>query len=200
MAAARASTVKGTQTRRAILDAAVVRFGRDGYRSTAVADIARDAGVSSTLAYAYFSNKEGLFLAALDADAAAVIQEGLARLVALVDTEGWRPALFAALISGLDDHPLARRVLAGLEPDTTDRVLEIDALAELRSACAERIRNEQRKGTMRSDIDPVTIANGFVAITLSLLMSVVQLGGAAAATYGADVAAVFEAALMPPRA
>jgi hypothetical protein len=37
-----------------------------------------------------------------------------------------------------------------------------------------------------------------VAIVLSLLMSVVQLGSGAAVAYGADVAAVFEAALGPP--
>ena len=80
----------------------------------------------------------------------------------------------------------------------TERVLEIPAIAELRKACAERLRAEQLAGTVRSDIDPVAIANGVVAITLSLLMSVVQIGGAAAATYGGDVAAVFEAALERP--
>ena len=47
----------------------------------------------------------------------------------------------------------------------------------------------------------LAIANGMVSIILSLLMSVVQLGGNAAATYGPDVTAVFEAALdrTPPR-
>jgi AcrR family transcriptional regulator len=56
---------KGEQTRQAILHAAIDRFGRDGFRSTSVADIARDAAVSGTLAYAYFPNKEALFLAAV---------------------------------------------------------------------------------------------------------------------------------------
>src|SRR2546423_1656768 len=63
---------KGLQTRQAILDAAIARFGRDGYRATAVADIVRDAGVGGTVAYAYFPNKEALFLAAVDEDAAVV--------------------------------------------------------------------------------------------------------------------------------
>ena len=64
-------TTKGAQTRQAILEAAIARFGRDGYRATSVADIARDAGVGGTVAYAYFPDKEALFLAALDEDAAA---------------------------------------------------------------------------------------------------------------------------------
>jgi AcrR family transcriptional regulator len=47
---------KGAQTQRAILDAAIARFGRDGYRATSVADIARDAGVGGTVPYTYFHN------------------------------------------------------------------------------------------------------------------------------------------------
>ena len=101
------------------------------------------------------------------------------------------------------DPPLARvgmdeADVAGLEPDVTERVLEIPALAELRKACAERLRSEQVTGSVRADIDPVVVANGVVAIVLSLLMSVVQVGGNAAATYADDVAAVFAAALDPP--
>ena len=78
-------------------------------------------------------------------------------------------------------------------------MLEIPALAELRKACAERLRAEQVTGTVRTDIDPDTIANGIVAIILSLLMSVVQLGSDVTAPYAADVTAVFDAALDPPR-
>lgn len=186
---------KGAQTRRAILDAAIVRFGRDGYRSTSVVDIARDAAVGGTVAYAYFENKEALFVAAVDEDAAAVIQEGLSRTIAESNVQDWRQTLLVTLVGALEHHPLARRLLAGLEPEVTDRVLDIPALADLRKACAERLRVEQLNGSVRTDIDPVTIANGVVAIVLSLLMSVVQLGGTAAVLYANDVAAVFEAAI-----
>ena len=50
------------------------------------------------------------------------------------------------------------------------------------------------------NIDPVAVGNGVVAIMLSLLMSMVQLGTEAAGPYATDVAAVFEAALdrSPP--
>jgi AcrR family transcriptional regulator len=191
---------KGAQTRQSILVAAINRFGRDGYRSTSVADIARDAGVGGTVAYAYFPNKEALFLAALDEDAAAVIDAGFTSIIEDPDIEDWRQTLIFTLVAAVDHHPLARRVLAGLEPDVTDRVLEIPALAEVRKACAERIRAEQLAGSVRPDIDAVTIGNGVVAIMLSLLMSVVQVGRSAATAYASDVAAVFEAALdrTPP--
>jgi TetR/AcrR family transcriptional regulator len=189
---------KGEQTRQAILDAAIARFGREGYRATSVADIARDAAVGGTVAYAYFPNKEALFLAALDEDAAGVIHEGLSSIIAEPSVQDWRQTLIFTLVDAVQRHPLARRLLAGLEPDVTDRVLEIPALNELRKACIERIRSEQAAGGVRADINPVVIGNGVIAIVLSLLMSLVQVGSNAALTYGSDVAAVFEAALAPP--
>ncbi|HEY9556545.1 MAG TPA: TetR/AcrR family transcriptional regulator [Acidimicrobiales bacterium] len=194
-ATTRRPSTKGEQTRRAILAAAIERFGREGYRATSVADIARDAGVGGTVAYAYFPNKETLFLAAIDEDASHVINEGLVGAIEDLDVDDWRQMLVFTLISALDHHPLARRVLAGLEPEVTERVLEIPALGEMRRACAERIRHEQEAGVARPDIDPVSIGNGMVSIVLSLLMSVVQVGQSAALTYGPDVAAVFKAAL-----
>ena len=191
---------KGAQTRQAILDAAIARFGRDGYRATSVVDIARDAGVGGTVAYAYFPSKEALFLAAIDEDAAGVISEGLVGVFGDTSIADWRQLLIFTLVGAVEHHPLARRVLAGLEPEVTERVLEIPALAELRKACAERIRAEQLAGTVRADIDAIEIGNGVISIMLSLLMSVVQLGPNVAFAYASDVAAVFEAALerTPP--
>ncbi len=188
---------KGELTRRAILAAAIVRFGRDGYRATSVADIARDAAVGGTVAYAYFANKEALFLAAVDEDAAAVIHEGLSGMFERPGLPDWQDTLLFTLVGAVDRHPLARRLLAGLEPEVTDRVLDIPALAELRKACAERLAAEQLAGIVRADIDPATMANGIVAIVMSLLMSVVQLGLDATSPYAVDVAAVLEAAVEP---
>ena len=198
MSASRASTPsKGELTRRAILDAAIARFGRDGYRATSVADIARDASVGGTVAYAYFPNKEALFLAAVDHDAAAVIVEGVSHILEDLENDDWRGTLVFTLIDAVDRHPVARRLLAGLEPEVTARVMDIPALHELRKACAERLRTEQATGRVRPDIDAVAVANGIVTICLSLLRAVVQIGSDVTVTYAADVAAVFAAALDP---
>src|ERR1700689_185088 len=115
---------KGEQTRRAILDAAIARFGREGYRSTSVADIARDASVGGTVAYAYFPNKEALFFAAVEEDAAGGIPEGLSAAFAETTPPGWWQNLVPPLVGALEGPPLARRLLAGLEPEVTGRVLE----------------------------------------------------------------------------
>ena len=191
-------TAKGEATRQAILEAAIVRFGRDGYRRTSVADIARSARVSGSLAYAYFPNKEALFLAAVDEDAARVIDEGSSTLRDGSSIDDWRQGLLFSLVIALDRHPLARRLLAWLEPEVTGRVLDIPALAEMRKAVAERLRLEQIEGQVRDDIDPAELANGIVSIVLSLLMSVVQIGTESALPYATSVTAVFEAALQVP--
>ena len=193
--AARELSEKGASTRRAILDAAIARFGREGYRATSVADVARDAGLGGTVTYAYFPNKEALFLAAIDDDAAGVITEGLATVLDQMELPDWRTSLILTLVDALDHHPLARRVLAGLEPEVTERVMEIPALTELRKAVVERIRGEQAAGHLRTDVDAEAMGNGIVTILLSLLMSVVQVGTSVATIYGDDVSAVINAAL-----
>jgi AcrR family transcriptional regulator len=191
------SPSKGEQTRSTILDAAIERFGRDGLRGTSVADVARDAGVSGSLVYAYFPNKEALFLAALDEDAARVINQGVSHVLDTPDATQWGESLILTLITAISDHPLARRLLAGLEPDVTERVVDIEPVRELRAAVAERLRQDQLAGLVRSDIDPVAIGGGVVAIVLSTLMSTVQFGPAAIATHGANVWAVLTAAIEP---
>src|ERR1700677_2086204 len=119
---------KGAHTRRAILESAIARFGRDGYRTTSVADIARDASVGGTVAYAYFPSKVALFLAAVDEDAAGVINEGLVSVMEARHPLQWRDTLIFTLVGAVEHPPLARRLLAGLEPDVPVRVLEIPAL------------------------------------------------------------------------
>lgn len=182
-------------TREAILKAAVDRFGRDGYRSTSVVDVARDVKLSGSATYAYFPSKEDLFIAAVDEDAAQLIDEGVSSV--LDDSAGptWRDTLILTLLDALPRHPLARRVLAGLEPEFTVRLLHIPALEQLRKAVAERLRSQQASGEVRSDVDPVAMSNGLITIVLSLLMSVVQVGRETAVALGGDVSAVLSAAL-----
>ncbi len=189
---------KGERTRQALLEAAIARFGRDGYRGTSVAEIARDAQLSGTAAYAYFPNKEALFIAAVDEDAAAVIQEGLSSLTDELDIEQWRETFMFTLLDAVRRHPLARRVLSGLEPDFTARLVDIPSLEQLRKVVTERIRSEQIEGRVRRDVDAQQMANGLMTMMLALLMSLLQTGEDTGRMLGPGVAAVIEAALTLP--
>lgn len=184
---------KGQETRRAILDAAIASFGRDGYLRTTVIGIAREAGVGNSVPYIYFADREAIFLAAVDDEASAVIREGLAAAAErdILQVPG---VVVLTAIKSLDQHPLARRLFAGLEPEATTRVLKTPALENLRKTYAELLEDGQREGKVRSEIDPVRAANGIVAIGLSLLMSAAQIGEVTQ-TYARDIEAILESAV-----
>jgi hypothetical protein len=102
------------------------------------------------------------------------------------------------LIERLDFHPLARRILSGLEPDFTMRLIGIPALDQLRKGVAELMRSLQLTGEVRRDVEPDQMASGIVVIVISLLMTIVQTGGAGFDVIAADVEAVLDAATRPP--
>jgi AcrR family transcriptional regulator len=191
------SETKGERTRSRLLQLAIRRFAAEGYRRTSVSDIARDAGLTPAAVYAYFAGKEGLFEAAVDADAAALIDD--ARAVsstgAILDRE---IGFVAALMARVDDHPLARRVLEGLEPVAVHRVVRLPSLDAFTADFATELANAQRAGEVRRDVDPVAMAKGLESIVLALLMAHVQTGEGADEMRSASVVAVLEAALRPP--
>jgi AcrR family transcriptional regulator len=188
---------KGERTRETLLAHAIRRFAADGYRGTSVAEVARDSRVTPAATYAYFPSKEALFLAAVDLDAAGLVEKALPGVLDGHFAGEWSN-LVVSLLAALEEHPLAKRVLSGLEPERTERLLEIPALADLREGIAEQLREGQRQGDVRGDIDPVLMAEGLQTIVLSILIAVLQTGVAPAGPRAAGVVALFDAALLPP--
>lgn len=194
------STTKGERTRERLLERAIERFAVDGFRGTSVSSVARDTGITPAAAYAYFPGKAGLFAAAVDADAAGLISEAAVPLRDLGPRERFL-GLVAGLVAGLDRHPLARRVLAGQEPEVVGRLLELPALVALRAENTAELMAGQRDGMVRRDLDPAVLALGLETMVLALLMAQLQVAdrdpGLADARRAA-VIAVLDAALTPP--
>jgi AcrR family transcriptional regulator len=180
-----------------LLAAGIVRFAREGFRGTSVADICRDAGLSTTASYPYFPNKEAIFVACVDEDVAELINDSVSLLVVDTEPEHWGRVMMRALIENMPAHPLARRIVSGLEPEFTMRLLDIPALAELRKTVTELIRVQQASGSVRSDIEPVQTANGMVVIVISLLMATMQTGASGFEQVADDVESVLQAATRP---
>ena len=188
---------KGERTRRRLLDIAVQRFAADGFRRTSVSDIAREAGLTPAAAYAYFAGKEGLFQAAVDADAGALIE---AARSAAAEGASAREQLFlfvGELRERVDEHPLARRVLSGLEPEVVARLLTIPSLVALTAALADELAEAQAASDIRPDVDPAELAVGLETIVLALLMAELQTGLTVEPERQAGVLAVMDAALRP---
>jgi AcrR family transcriptional regulator len=189
---------KGERTRRRLLDIAVRRFAVDGFRRTSVSDIAREAGLTPAAAYAYFAGKDGLFQAAVDADASALIEA--ARSAGARGTSA-RDQLFlfvAELRERVDDHPLARRVLSGREPEVAARLVAIPSLVALTAGLADELAEAQERGEVRRDVDPAELAVGLETIVLALLMAELQTGLTVEPERKAGVLAAMDAALRPP--
>ena len=193
-----ASTVtKGERTRRRLLALAIEHFGASGYRSTSVSEIARAAGVTQATAYAYFDNKESLFIAAVDSDASELVLSAHATLTDAPAVNRFQEFL-AALYLALNRHQLTRRVLAGEEPGVLSRISDLPALRLVTSLIVEDLRAGQRDGTVRADVDIVVLGDGVEAIVMSLLVAAVQSDGISVPRYVAGLAAAFDAMLQPP--
>ena len=189
---------KGERTQARILEAAIDRFGTNGFRPTSVAAVARDAGVSPAAPFAYWPSKEALFEAAVDADARAVIAALLGGIGESDDLAGWLN-LANELLRVLQSHPLARRVLAGQEPDVIDQVLEVSAFQDLRALLTQVIAADQQRGHIRADLDPARAAIGMESITLALAMALLQLKEPLNPEREAGVAEILLAAFRPPQ-
>ena len=189
---------KGERTRQRLLDIAVRRFAADGFRRTSVSDIAREAGLTPAAAYAYFAGKDGLFQAAVDADASALIEA--ARSAGNRGTSV-RDQLFlfvTELRERVDDYPLARRVLSGLEPEVAARLVIIPSLVALTAGLADELAEAQETGEVRGDVDPAELAVGLETFVLALLMAELQTGLTVEPEREAGVLATMDAALRPP--
>jgi AcrR family transcriptional regulator len=188
---------KGDRTRQSLLDAAVIRFAREGHRGTSVADVCRDAGLSTTASYPYFPNKEALFLAAVDEDVAGLIHQAVS-LVGIESDQHWGHSMMRGLVARMEQHPLARRIVSGLEPEFTMRLLDIPALDQVRKDVAELMRALQVTGEVRRDVDADQMSSGIVVIVISLLMATMQTGGVGFDRVAPDIEAVLDAATRPP--
>lgn len=193
---------KGERTRASLLAAAIRRFSHDGYQRTSVADVARDVGMTAGAPYRYFADKEAMFLAAVDADGAELID--LVRRDAFRQIEWPVSAMLSRLTDqlsrGLDDHPLVARVLSGAEPMGPERLMALPNLAALRTELAEFLHLAQEAGVVRGDADPGQLALGIETIVLYQLAHMASLRGSGAIPdpdRWHALAALVDAALQP---
>ncbi len=192
-----ASGTKGDRTRNLLLEIAVRRFALDGYRRTSVSDIAREARLSPAAVYAYFAGKEALFQAAVDLDAGALIDRARTA-IAGTPVRAREAVILAELADHIHEHPLAARVLSGHEPEVIDRVLDLPSLRAFNAQIANDIADAQAAGEVRTDVDPTTMADGFEAIILTLLMGRLQARVTGDSRLAIGALTVLDAALRPP--
>lgn len=187
---------KGERTRRRLLELAIERFGQRGFRATSVSEIARAADLTQAAAYAYFEGKDALFEAAVEADAGSLIDE-VAERVAGLPVRELIPSMIVWAVVGLDAHPLARRLLAGQEPDQIPRLAELQAMRRFGSLIAAELRVAKERGEVRQDLDPEVVAAGIESLVLGLLFSMVLAGPSSDSRRLDGVVEAFDLMLRP---
>ena len=187
---------KGGRTRHAILDVAISQFATLGHRGASVPSIAREVGVSPSAVYSYFTTKGELFAEAVDTDVAGLIADALPEVVA-GRFDGDFTGVFRRLLSRLGDHPLAKRILEGHEDSGAERLVMLPAEVHLQKGIAMALREGQKSGKVRADLDPDRHAAGLEAVVISLLMTILQTGGRPDPGYASGVISVLEASIRP---
>jgi TetR/AcrR family transcriptional regulator, fatty acid metabolism regulator protein len=140
--------------RRLILDAAVRVFARQGYETSRVGDIAKEAGVAYGLVYHYFGSK--------DAVLEAVFHEQWGRLLAAValaeETGETAPEQLALVVKIVlrawrDDPDLVRLLVREItrSPHIQD---ELDEIGQAFASLERIVARGQEEGTFRADVDP----------------------------------------------
>ena len=144
--------------RRLILDAAVHVFARQGYETSRVGDIAKEAGVAYGLVYHYFGSKEAVL--------EAVFREHWGRLLAAValaeETGETAPEQLALVVKIVlrtwrDDPDLVRLLVREItrSPHIQD---ELDEIGQAFATLQRIVARGQAEGTFRADLDPQVAA------------------------------------------
>src|SRR3954454_14944179 len=139
--------------RRQILDAAVRVFAAQGYESSRVSDVAKEAGVAYGLVYHYFGSK--------DAVLEAVFHEQWGRLLAAMaqaeetgDTAPEQLGLVVKIVlrTWRDDPDLVRLLLREItrSPHIDD---ELDEIGQAFASIERIVVRGQSEGTFRADVD-----------------------------------------------
>ncbi|WHU47151.1 TetR/AcrR family transcriptional regulator [Gordonia sp. L191] len=157
-------------TREKLLDAAYAQFCRFGIQRTSLEEVAKSAGTSRITIYRKFTNKEVLveevmlrefrrYLVQFLADIAPA--RTIAERLVLAFVSSYRAVSTNPLISGLQQT----------EPTLLAGALGADGrlLATVAQFIAQQLRQEQRAGTLRADLDTDLTAEMMARISASFL-------------------------------
>ena len=183
------SVPSGDLTARArIRDAAIRRFGRDGF-GVSVRAVAAEAGVSPALVIHHFGSKEHL-REACDDHVLRLIREG--------ETQAWAgsgPLDFMSALASLEEYaPLVGYLLQAL---LAGGGLAATLLARMTADAEEYLAEAVRNGRMRPSRDPAARAAYLVDVGVGSLLTFVHRHPPVDGDYAAVLRAYAEANMLP---
>ncbi|MFZ1700040.1 MAG: TetR/AcrR family transcriptional regulator [Pyrinomonadaceae bacterium] len=146
--------------REAILRAGIKVFARNGYFSSKVSDIARDAGIADGTVYLYFKSKDEILHSIFDRAMAEFIDEGRRELAEIASPAGRLKRVAELHLERLGaDRDLAIVFQVELR-GSTKHMQEFSAagFGEYLDIIRKTIEDGQSSGDFRRDIQPVVAA------------------------------------------
>ncbi len=145
-----------------LYNAAKTLFTKGGFKSTSVAQIAKEAGLAVGTFYLYYPSKEKLFLDIFLAENAVLKQRCQAQLDVTLEPKQVIAHMLACNSEGMRNNPILRewynrKVFAKLEHGS-------EAVHFLNDTFVQLVEKWQAEGKIRSDVDAKTIMLIFTAI------------------------------------
>ena len=153
-----ARALRAQRTREKILNAAHEAFAGQGFSSANIEAIAASAGVNKRMVYHHFGDKDGLFLAVLEAAYGEMRRsESKLALHRLTPVEGFK-RLIAFTFSYYLEHPdflalVTNENLCGARHIRASARIE-ELGSQLKTMVADLLKRGQAEGVFRNDIDP----------------------------------------------
>lgn len=156
---------EATQAR--LLSTAGDAFSARGYDGARVDEIADRAGVNKRMIYAYFGDKDGLYLAVLDTHLAQA--SALARVTGLDPATPVRAEVetfVRRFFEFMDAHPDFARLLSweALSKERRGRKILVARVRSLFEPLAAVLRRGAERGEVRRDLDPDMFLAGVTAL------------------------------------
>ena len=146
-------TERGRRTLRALLDAAALEFGANGFHATGITDITRRAGVALGSFYTYFASKEDIFRALVSDLSGQVKTEVAPHVEAAPDALARERAALAGFLDFVSRQQLIYRIIDEAEfvaPDAYQGHYR-NTVARI----AARLEDGARKGELRAGLGEV---------------------------------------------
>jgi AcrR family transcriptional regulator len=152
--------------RQQILDAAARCFARDGFHNTSVHDIVRESGISAGLVYRYFTGKDDMIVAIVEA------WHARRRRALESSTVDDLATSYIGLLRTIRNEELGLGVQVWAEAVRSPRIRDItrNGVDEPRKSAAARVRTAQERGELPADLDPDALARIFIAIYQGLAL------------------------------
>lgn len=157
--------------RRAILDAAIRVFARQGYHATRVADIADEAGVAYGLVYHYFRSKEAVMNELFGERWSLLLAAGEQVGASSAPPRAKLGAIAGFIVDSYRHDPDLMKVII-IEVTRAANSFGRTHLPEIRRAydqVAAIVAEAQRDGSFRQDIDPDFVGRSFYGVIEQLL-------------------------------